>query len=78
MFSVPDVDVRALVRVANVMLNPNHGGQIVNQVDLPGQAVNQLQVEDQIMHVIKARMVEQMPHLGDRAVSTTKTRRRGR
>ena len=37
------------------------------QIDFRHEAVDQLEVEDRIVHVMKARIVQQVTHLGDRA-----------
>jgi hypothetical protein len=49
------------------MFDANHGGQMVNDVGLGGEAVEQLQVEDRIVHIMEARIVQEMAHLRDRA-----------
>ena len=37
------------------------------QIDLRHEAVDQLEVENRIVHVVKARIVQQVTHFGDRA-----------
>ena len=49
------------------MLDADDGREMVNEIDLRDQAVDQLDVEDRIVHVMKARIVQQVTHLGDRA-----------
>src|SRR5581483_2992466 len=62
-----DVDVERLVGVGDVVLDAHHRGQVVDEVGLGDQAVHQLEVEDRIVDVMEAWVVEQMAHLGDRA-----------
>jgi hypothetical protein len=49
------------------MFDADHGREMVNEIDFRDQAVDQLEVEDRIVHVMKARIVQQVTHLGDRA-----------
>src|SRR6266851_8187820 len=62
-----DVDVERLVGIADVVLDSHYGGEVVNEVSLGHQAVDQLEVEDRVVDVVEARIVEQVAYFGDRA-----------
>jgi len=62
-----DVDVERLVRIGDVVLDTHDRGEMVDEVGLGHQAVDKLQVEDRVMDVVEARIVEEMAHLRDRA-----------
>ena len=49
------------------MLDADDGREMVDEVGLRDQAVDQFEVEDRVVHVVEARVVQQMAHLGDRA-----------
>ena len=49
------------------MLDADHGREMVNEIDLRHEAVDQLDVEHRIVHVVKARIVQYVTHFGDRA-----------
>jgi hypothetical protein len=65
--SAVDVYVEGLVRIGDVMVDPDHRRQMVDEVGLRRQAVDQFDVEDGVVHVMEARVTQEMTHFCDRA-----------
>ena len=49
------------------MLDADDGREVIDQIDLRHEAVDQLNVEHGVVHVMKARIVQYVTHFGDRA-----------
>ena len=62
-----DIDVQRLVGIAYIMFYADHGGEVIDEIGLRDQAVDQFEVENRVVDVVEARIVEQMADLADRA-----------
>src|SRR5713101_9493160 len=49
------------------MLHPDDGREMVDEIHSRHETVDQFDVEHRVVHIVESRVVEQVPHLRDRA-----------
>ncbi len=58
-----DVDVQHLVGIADVVLDADHGREVIDEVDLRDQPLEDVLVEHAVADEVKPRVADAVPHL---------------